>query len=200
MSRIDLSALQPLDREFYRRDSRTVARELLNKVLVRGDRAGRIVEVEAYAGAADPASHAYRGRTRRNASMFGPPGLLYVYFIYGVHWCANVVCGEEGEAQAVLLRGLAPLAGLAGMRAARPKARRDRDLCSGPARLCQALDVDGDDDGADLVAGERGFLLGDDGTPPPPSPGTGPRIGISNAADRPWRFYLPGDPNLSRPG
>jgi DNA-3-methyladenine glycosylase len=200
MSRIDLSALRPLDREFYRRDSRTVARELLNKVLARGGRAGRIVEVEAYAGSADPASHAYRGRTRRNASMFGPPGLLYVYFIYGVHWCANVVCGEEGEAQAVLLRGLAPLSGLAEMRAARPKARRERDLCSGPARLCQALGIDGDDDGADLVAGERGFLVAADGTPPPPAPGAGPRIGISNAADRPWRFYLPGDPNLSRPG
>jgi DNA-3-methyladenine glycosylase len=111
-----------------------------------------------------------------------------------------VVCGEEGEAQAVLLRGLAPLSGLAEMRAARPKARRERDLCSGPARLCQALGIDGDDDGADLVAGERGFLVAADGTPPPPAPGAGPRIGISNAADRPWRFYLPGDPNLSRPG
>src|SRR3954462_15370547 len=130
------SALLP--REFYRRDSRVVAKALLNKVLVHGDRTGRIVEVEAYCGAMDPGSHAYRGMTRRNATMFGPAGHLYVYFTYGMHWCANVVVRERVEGSAVLLRAAAPVAGIEVMRSRRSKARRDRDLLSGPAKLCQA--------------------------------------------------------------
>src|SRR5579875_892504 len=112
---------------------------LLNKLLVRGARAARIVEVEGYRGAEDPASHAYRGPTDRNRTMFGRPGLLYVYFTYGMHWCANVVCGAEGAARAVLLRAARPVAGLAEMQAARPAARTARDLCSGPAKLCPAF-------------------------------------------------------------
>jgi len=172
---------------------------LLNKVLAHGARAGRIVEVEAYAGALDPASHAYRGRTARNATMFGPPGHLYVYFTYGMHFCANVVCGPDGAASAVLLRGLTPLAGLEEMRAARgPAARRDRDLCSGPGKLCQALGIDRAFDGADLVIGDGGVVLGDDGTPPPRAAGVSGRIGLSVAADVPWRFYVPGAVGLSR--
>ena len=129
-----------LDRDFYARNALEVAPDLLNKVLVSPDgRAGRIVEVEAYRGADDPGSHGFRGRTRRNSTMFGPPGRLYVYFTYGMHWCANVVVETEGVAAAVLLRALTPLEGLNAMYAARSRAaRRDRDLCSGPAKLTQA--------------------------------------------------------------
>ena len=189
--------MKPLPRSFYRRDSRVVAPELLGKVLVRHQRAGRIVEVEAYAGSDDPGSHAYRGRTRRNATMFGPPGHLYVYFTYGMHFCANAVCGEEGEGVAVLLRGLTPLAGLEAMRQARPTARSDADLCRGPACLCRAFGLDRSFDGADLVEGDMGVVVADDGTPPPEAPGVTGRIGLSVAGDRPWRFYVPGAVGVS---
>ena len=182
-----------------------VAPLLLNKLLVRGERVGRIVEVEAYHGANDAASHAYRGQTRRTAVMFGPPGFLYVYFTYGMHWCANVVCGPDGEAAAVLIRALAPTAGLEAMRTDRPAARRDRDLCSGPAKLCQALGITGSDNGTDLLAPATGrrragalLRLLDDGTPPPRRPGRGTRIGIKEATGHRWRFWVRGDPNVSR--
>jgi DNA-3-methyladenine glycosylase len=176
-----------------------VARALLNKVLVCGDRMGRIVEVEAYRGRGDPGSHAYRGLTPRNRTMFGPPGHLYVYFTYGMHWCANAVCGDEGIGTAVLLRAVSPLAGLERMRTARgPAARRDRDLCSGPAKLCQAFGIDGAFDGADVVTGDRGVLIGDDGVPPPRRPANSTRIGLTAGAEHPWRWYLGGDPNVSR--
>ncbi len=184
-----------------------VAPWLLNKVLVKGERAGRIVEVEAYKGEIDPASHAYRGTTPRTAVMFGRPGFLYVYFTYGMHWCANVVTGPEGQASALLIRALAPLRGLDEMRHAREAARRDRDLCNGPAKLCQALGITGADNGADLLARGRAATdkgtaavvrLLDDGTPPPPRPARGKRIGISVAKDEPWRFWVPGDENVSR--
>jgi len=190
-----------LQREFFGRNCVEVAPDLLNKLLVRDGRAGRIVEVEAYAGALDPASHAYRGQTARNAAMFGPPGRLYVYFTYGMHFCANVVCGVEGEASAVLLRALHPERGLEEMRAARaPAARLDRDLCSGPGKLCQALGLDRSFDGADLVAGDLGVFVVDDGTPPPVAPGVSGRVGLSVAADVPWRFYVAGATGLSRSG
>jgi len=189
-----------LPRAFYRRDPRVVAPELLNKVLVAADgRRARIVETEAYCGAFDAAAHTYRGRTARNAVMFGQPGLLYVYFTYGMHWCCNAVCGEEGEGVAVLLRAAEPLAGLEPMRAARPAAKRDRDLCSGPARLCQAFGIDRRQDGIDLVTGAGGFGIVDDGVAPPPDPVVGPRIGIRHAADEPWRWHVRGNPNVSRP-
>ena len=187
-----------------------MAPELLNKVLIRGHRAARIVEVEAYEGANDPSSHGHRGMTNRTRTMFGPPGHLYVYFTYGMHHCANVVCGEEGVCSAVLLRAAAPLAGQSIMRRARNAASRRRstkpfrsvDLCSGPARLCQAVGLDRRHDGADLVAasatGSRlPIVIVDDGTPPPNQPGRSGRIGVTRAPNRPWRFYVDGDPNVS---
>jgi DNA-3-methyladenine glycosylase len=178
-------------------DAVAVAPWLLNKVLVRGERAGRIVEVEAYRGPLDPASHAYRGPTPRTAVMFGPPGYLYVYFTYGMHWCANVVCGPDGEAGAVLIRALAPLRGIEAMHAARAAARRERDLCNGPAKLCQALGITNADNATDLL-GAGGVELVDDGTPPPKRPGRGTRIGISVATEKRWRWWVAGDENVSR--
>jgi DNA-3-methyladenine glycosylase len=194
-------------RSDFERGPLAVAPWLLNKLLVRGARVGRIVEVEAYHGANDAASHAYRGRTPRTDVMFGPPGRLYVYFTYGMHWCANVVCGPEGEAAAVLIRALVPTGGLEAMRVARPRAHADRDLCSGPAKLCQALGITGADNGTDLLAaaprgsgrGDGPVRLLDDGTPPPRRPGRGTRIGIKEATEKEWRFWVPGSPHVSRP-
>ena len=191
-------SLRTVDREFYRRDAREVAPGLLNKLLVRDDLVGRIVEVEAYCGGEDPGAHTYRGMTNRNRTMFGPPGGLYVYFTYGMHWCANAVCGDEGEGIAVLLRALVPLDGLDEMRERRPAARRDRDLCSGPAKLCQAFGLDREHDGADLVTADRGVTILDDGTPPPVDPVQTTRVGLSAGAEHPWRWYVAGDPNVSR--
>jgi DNA-3-methyladenine glycosylase len=189
-----------LPRDFYRRDPREVAPDLLNKVLVSTDgRAARIVETEAYCGPLDAAAHTYRGKTPRNAVMFGEPGLLYVYFTYGMHYCCNAVCGEEGEGVAVLLRAAEPIAGLGLIRAARPAAKRDRDLCSGPARLCQAFGIDRKQDGADLVIPDHGLAIVDDGVPPPKDPVVGPRIGIRHAAEEPWRWYVRGNPHVSKP-
>jgi DNA-3-methyladenine glycosylase len=190
-----------LPRSFYARDARRVAPELLNKVLIqRGPKpvAARIVEVEAYCGADDPGSHAFRGATARNTTMFGPPGHLYVYFTYGMHWCANAVCGPGAIPHAVLLRAGSPLLGLDVMRSRRPAARRDRDLCSGPARLAQAFAIDRGLDGSDLVSGP--LRLCDDGTAPPVRPEVTTRIGLSagRGQELPWRYTVAGDANLSR--
>jgi DNA-3-methyladenine glycosylase len=178
-----------------------VAPLLLNRLVVAADgRAGRIIEVEAYQGAEDPASHAFRGLTPRNAIMFGPAGHLYVYFSYGVHWCANVVTGPAGSASAVLLRALEPVAGLEGMRAARwreQKRRSDRDLCRGPGRLTEALGIDRHANGIDLLDPASPVRLVDDGTVPPAVPGRSTRIGISAAQERMWRFFVPGHNGLS---
>ncbi|MDQ1437038.1 MAG: DNA-3-methyladenine glycosylase [Acidimicrobiaceae bacterium] len=194
-------AVKPVPRRFYRRDPRDVAPELLNKLLVRGHRVARIVEAEAYVGSIDPGSHAFKGMTNRNATMFGPAGHLYVYFTYGMHWCSNAVCGDEGVGLAVLLRAASPLSGQEEMRANRgPLAGRDRDLCSGPAKLCQAFGIDGAFDGADVVKGDRGVVIGDDGTPPPTSPGVSRRVGLSlgHGDEYEWRWFVAGDPNVSR--
>ena len=191
--------MRRLPRRFYRRDARDVAPELLNKVLVKGQLAARIVEVEAYCGGQDPGSHAFRGPTRRNATMFGDGGLLYVYFTYGMHWCANAVCGRTGDGVAVLLRALAPVVGLDRMREARrPVVRRDRDLCNGPAKLCEALGITKAENGADLVTGDRGVWIADDGTPPPAQPANGQRIGITRGVEHLWRWWVRDDPNVSR--
>lgn len=188
---------ETLSTQFFQRPATELGPALLNKLMVTSDgRVGRIVEVEAYTGSDDPASHSHRGQTQRNATMFGPPGRLYVYLSYGIHWCANVVCGQAGEGTAVLIRALEPVAGLERMREARAKARRDLDLCRGPARLAQALGITGDDDGSDLLTGS--FQLVDDGVPPPARPVVTSRIGISRATNLPRRWYVPGNPHVSR--
>lgn len=178
--------------------SSVVAPALLGKVLRvdlgDGDvRSGRITEVEAYGGLDDPASHSARGETPRNRPMFGAAGTVYVYFTYGMHWCANVVTGAVGDPQAVLLRAVEPLEGMDAIRAARPRARRDRDLANGPAKLCEALGIGQWANGVALGAdvGGRSIRLLDDGTPPPAVPLVGPRVGISVAQEIPWRFRVP---------
>jgi DNA-3-methyladenine glycosylase len=197
-------ALAPLPAAFYRRPVLEVTRDLLGRLLVHrapdGTCAVRLVETEAYDGAGlDPASHAHRGPTPRNAVMFGPPGHLYLYFTYGMHWCANVVCAPEGTAQAVLLRAAEPVLGVELLAARRPGSR-PRDLARGPARLCQALGLAGWANGASLAAGPvqltAGWPVADDRVA-----WTG-RVGVTAAADRPWRALVAGDPHVSqgRPG
>jgi DNA-3-methyladenine glycosylase len=177
---------RPVSRRLLAGDAPDVAPMLLNKLLVHGECVGRIIEVEAYRED-DPASHTYRGRTTRNAVMFGPPGHLYVYFTYGMHYCANVVTGPDGTGAAVLLRAVEPIAGLDLMR----ERRHGRSqLADGPAKLCQAFGI-GPQHGGDDVCEGGGVTLVDDGTPPPANPVLGPRIGISKAVDLPWRFRVP---------
>ncbi len=189
-----------LPRSFYRRPSLQVGPDLLGRTLVRilpdGTRlAARIVETEAYRED-DPASHSFRGRTARTEVMFGPPGYLYVYFTYGMHFCMNVVTGELGEGSAVLLRAAEPLEGLDRMAVQRGLAD-PRVLCSGPARLCQAFAVGRPENGTDLVRGTE--LRLEAGTPVPAEQVlSGPRVGIRVAMDRPWRFVEAGSPFASR--
>ncbi|GAA2392958.1 DNA-3-methyladenine glycosylase [Dactylosporangium salmoneum] len=153
----------------------------------------RLTEVEAYSGTGeDPASHAHRGRTPRNAIMFGPAGYAYVYFTYGMHYCMNVVTGTEGTASAVLLRAGEVVDGLETARARRPVARSDAELARGPARLCSALGIGRDFYGTYLLDG----LLTGPGTPPGEI-SAGPRVGVTGAHDLPWRFWLTGDPTVS---
>jgi DNA-3-methyladenine glycosylase len=176
-----------LGRAFFARHSSVVAPDLLGKVLVVGSCRGRITEVEAYGGSEDAASHAARGQTPRNTVMFGSAGVLYVYFTYGMHHCANIVTGPVGDAQAVLLRGVEPLEGLDEMRTRRPKARRDRDLANGPGKLCGAFDIDLRHNGLDLTKGPISIF--DDGTISTDRV-VGPRVGITKAVDTPWRWSV----------
>ena len=214
----------PISRDFFARHAVEVAPDLLGCVLEHETAAGlvavELTEVEAYAGRSDPASHAYRGKTPRNAVMFGPPGHAYVYFTYGMHFCVNLVClGEEGSASAVLLRAGAIIAGedLARARRAGHQGRlTSRDLARGPARLCQALGIDRELDGADVCAADSPLRVragarrparsetvlarGDKPESPPGTPRrivTGPRVGVSSAAEIPWRFWYEGEPTVS---
>jgi DNA-3-methyladenine glycosylase len=182
-----------LRKAFFARSVHEVAPDLIGAILLVDDVGGMIVEVEAY-DHEDPAAHGYRGRTARNTSMFGPPGHAYVYRSYGIHWCLNLVCEEEGSASAVLLRALEPTHGLDTMRMRRGLDER-RLLCAGPGRLCQALAVTREHDG--LPLDEPPFRLTKGRAQPEVV--RGPRIGITRAADLPWRYGLRGSRYLSRP-
>jgi DNA-3-methyladenine glycosylase len=198
-----------IPRDFFARLSVPVAPDLLGCVLEHQTEAGlvavELTEVEAYAGASDPASHSYRGKTARNAVMFGPPGHAYVYFTYGMHFCVNVVCAGNGSASAVLLRAGRVIEGEELARARRTRGTATisfRDLARGPARLCQALDIDRSLDGTDVCVPESPLRMRW------PEASTtarsvyrkvlsGPRVGVSQAAEVPWRFWIEGDPTVS---
>ena len=180
-------------------DSDLVAPRLLNALLCRDDgRVGRIVEVEAYRGVDDAASHARNGMTGRNAPMFGPAGHAYCYFTYGMHWCMNVVTGDPGDGQAVLIRAVEPVAGLDRMRPMRSRARRDVDLTNGPAKLCEAMGIDGSFDGVDLCDTDGPLRLMSDDKFPPRRPGRSTRIGITRDVERRWRWFVTGNPYVSK--
>jgi DNA-3-methyladenine glycosylase len=193
--------LTPLPRVFYHRPVLEVARALLGCVLVRttpdGVVALRLTEVEAYAGEEDPGSHAFRGRTRRNATMFGDGGHAYVYFTYGMHYCVNVVCGPPGVARAVLLRAGEVVDGV-DLATRRRAGCRPRDLARGPARLTQALGIARADDGLDLTDPDSGLTLLPGARGPRSTIATGPRVGVAGAgAPTPWRFWIDGEPTVS---
>ncbi len=171
------------------------ARALLGATLHGRGVSVRIVEVEAYCGEQDPASHAYRGRSRRNAVMFGPAGHLYAYFVYGMHTCVNVSTGPDGVASAVLLRAGEVLSGLDVATARRPTARRTADVARGPANLAAALGLNLSDNGADVLDPAAEVRL--ESVRPPPQVSSGPRVGVSAAADVPWRFWVPGSVAVS---
>lgn len=184
-------AVDPLD----------LARLLLGAVVEstgpEGTVAARLVEVEAYRGREDPASHSYRGRTARNAVMWGPAGHLYVYFVYGMHYCANVVGAEDGVAGAVLLRAAEVISGIELARARRPASRRDHDLARGPARLASALAIGPGDNGLDLLHPDSRIRLLAGDEVPPDAIRTGPRVGVASAVTKPWRFWIDGSAAVS---
>lgn len=184
-----------LKREFYARDTLEVSRELLGKVLVHGTTAGMIVETEAYPGGDDLASHSSRGITPRTRVIFGPPGHAYVYFIYGMYQCLNLVCEPDGKAGCVLVRALEPVAGIPIMKSRRASARKVEDLASGPGKLTLALAIGPQQNGVDVTRGslvvrepaeKRKFEIR-----------VGPRIGISQCVDRPLRFFVAGNRSVS---
>lgn len=197
--------MRRLPRGFYARDAPTVARELIGCLFAHrtpeGIAAVRLVETEAYRGPLDPGSHGYRGVTPRTEVMYGPPGRLYVYFAYGMHWCANVVCAREGVCDAVLLRAGEPVVGADLMRARRG-GFADRLLASGPARLAQALAIDKSHDGASLLRGGDFWCAEDEHTDAirRAEVSQTTRIGLAQGRgeDIPWRFVVPGHPHASR--
>ena len=186
--------LKRLDRAFYARRAPVVARALLGTILLHDGVGGRVVETEAY-DERDPASHSFRGKTARNAAMFGEAGHAYTYFTYGTHWCFNVVCAREGVADAVLIRALEPLEGIDVMMKRRGEDIALRDVARGPGRLAQALGFDRRHDGADLVRGPIGFWLPEKRARRRIA--SGPRIGITKGAGTPWRFLLADSPFVS---
>ena len=190
-----MSQPRKLGPAFFNRSVHLVAPELIGATLLFNGAGGRIVEVEAY-DQSDPAAHSFNGRTLRNAVMFGPPGYSYVYRSYGIHWCLNFVCEREGHASAVLIRAIEPLAGVAQMRQRRRMRSKDeRELCSGPGRLCQALGITGAHGGLSL--GRQPFELR--AAVDNADIVAGARIGITKAADLPWRYGLAGSRFLSKP-
>ena len=203
---LDFSQLRTLSAQFYIADPREIAPKLLGMVLLRKHgrslRAGRIVELEAYLGADDAAAHAASGRTQRNSVLFGPPGRAYVYLTYGLHYCLNISCMPEGEAGCVLFRALEPLTGLAAMARARSLDHQQdpaslRLLCTGPARLCQALEITRDrDNGRDMTSPDSGLWIADDGYRVGKVEIT-TRIGITKSADLPLRYLIAGNPFVS---
>lgn len=193
-----------LPREFFNRESVPVAQDLLGCVLECDSTAGpvavRVTETEAYRGLHDPASHAYRRKSMRNGVMFGPPGHAYVYQIYGLHFCVNLVCLPEGTAEAVLLRAGQVVAGAGVARSRRPTARAEIQLARGPALLCQVLAIDRRFDGTDVCNPDSPLRILGPGSAGAPAPGairSGPRVGITKAADYPWRYWIDGDPTVS---
>ena len=207
-SQLSIAKIHSLDRVFFNRDPRRVARELLGKVLVRravtpkSPLTARIVEVEAYLGEKDPAAHSAAGNTARTAVLFGPPGYAYVYFIYGNHYCLNVSCEPEGRAGGVLFRALEPLSGVEEMAQARGiEIHGPADLhklTGGPGRLCEAFGITrARDNGGDLTSVASSLWIGDDGYRARGIRAT-LRIGITKAADKPWRYVLNGNPFVSK--
>jgi len=197
-------SLKKLPRSFYLRPTLTVARDLLGKLLIRRiddeQLMGRIVEVEAYLGEKDAASHAYRGKTLRNEVMFREGGYLYVYFTYGMHYCCNVVTEEAGKGRAVLLRAVEPVEGIDTMRRFRKfrgKKKDDRELTNGPAKICQAFHIAREQNGTDLLSDEI-FLVIDGSVIPRSMVLSSRRIGISEAIEHEWRFHVRGSPFASR--
>ena len=195
-----------LSRSFYERDAVSVARDLIGCLFVHdhpeGSVAVRLVETEAYRGAQDPGSHGYRGMTPRTRTMFGPPGRLYVYFTYGMHWCANIVCDREGVCEAVLLRAGEPVIGVDLMKRNRAGITDERLLAAGPARLTQAMGIGKEHNGASLLRGGEFWCAEDDQTPEFRAAKISQTVRVGLAQGRgdeiPWRFVVPGHPHASR--
>ena len=198
--------MKRLAKSFYARNALEVARDLIGCIFVHdlpgGRTSLRLVEVEAYRGTSDPGSHGYRGETPRTRVMYGPPGYLYVYFTYGMHWCANIVCARAGVCEAVLLRAGEPVEGIELMRARRPGVSRERLLASGPARLAQAMGIGPDQNGASLLRGGSIWCAEDAATADYRRGEIAQTVrvglGVGRGEDLPWRFVVPGDPHASR--
>jgi len=201
------ASAEPLSRDFFDRSVLDIAPDLLGRGLFCNAGDGldpvvlRLTEVEAYAGVLDPGSHAFRGRTPRNGIMFGPPGFVYVYFTYGMHWCANLVCDGVGHASAVLLRAGGVVSGVESARKRRASARNDAELARGPARLTQALGITRALGGADACSAESPLQVRAGDPPARTTIRNGPRTGVSgdggDPATFPWRFWIDGAPSVS---